>query len=94
MFAVGAEYAIPRSRSNTQPFCHFRMLVQTQMAVVFTTSLLLVVATTPTAAESCTDSPPLSLPIADVALANGHTMRGIPMSVGSPPQNISFLPHK
>lgn len=34
---------------------------------------------------------PISIPITDVALSNGHTRRGAQLAVGTPPQNISFM---
>lgn len=70
------------------------MLAQTHVALVFTTAVLLRIATTAIAAESCTCSLPLPLPVANDKLANGYTMRGIPMSVDGPPQNIPFLTHE
>jgi hypothetical protein len=42
--------------------------------------------------SNCTDNPPVTLPITDVVLTNGHSVRGVLMTVGSPPQNQSLIP--
>lgn len=46
------------------------------------------------AEAACVDTPPVAIPITDVELSNGHTMRGAQLSVGSPAQNISCLLHE
>ena len=40
----------------------------------------------------CTASVPLMLPVTDVVLSGGDTLRGIRASIGLPNQNISFFP--
>ncbi|WPH01362.1 Hypothetical protein R9X50_00420400 [Acrodontium crateriforme] len=43
-------------------------------------------------AAMCGNGSPVSMPITDVLLNNGNTMRGVWMPVGSPPQNLSWTP--
>ncbi|KAI7308910.1 hypothetical protein KC315_g13183 [Hortaea werneckii] len=40
----------------------------------------------------CINESVVALPVTDVLLSNEHTVRGVPISVGTPPSNISFLP--
>jgi hypothetical protein len=35
---------------------------------------------------------PIALPIGNVTVANGGISRGIKMAVGTPPQELSFMP--
>lgn len=46
-----------------------------------------------TAGGPCTNPPPIALPVTDVRLSNGYTMRGTPVSIGNPAQNFSMMPH-
>ncbi|EME38346.1 hypothetical protein DOTSEDRAFT_75779 [Dothistroma septosporum NZE10] len=48
---------------------------------------------TTTSTASCSDPTPIALPITNVKLSNSNVVRGIPLSIGTPPQNFSFMPH-
>lgn len=41
---------------------------------------------------ACSSPPVVALPVTNVVLSNQQTMRGIPITVGTPPTNISILP--
>lgn len=55
--------------------------------------LLLSVFCVPSYQNRCPGSPPITLPITDVVLKSGHSMRGILVTAGNPPQNLSMIPH-
>lgn len=40
----------------------------------------------------CSNTSVVSLPVTDVLLSNNNVFRGVPVSVGTPATNISFLP--
>lgn len=42
--------------------------------------------------SECVNESVVALPVTEVVLSNEHTVRGVPISVGTPPTNISFLP--
>ena len=42
--------------------------------------------------SACINESVVALPVTEVVLSNEHTVRGVPISVGTPPTNISFLP--
>ncbi|RMY53390.1 hypothetical protein D0863_13967 [Hortaea werneckii] len=42
--------------------------------------------------SECVNESVVTLPVTEVVLSNEHTVRGVPISVGTPPTNISFLP--
>lgn len=46
----------------------------------------------PLSFADCNKSSVFSLPITDVALSNRQLMRGVPISIGTPPQNFSMMP--
>lgn len=43
-------------------------------------------------AQQCSNRSVFSLPIKDVTLSNRQLMRGVPISIGTPPQNLSMMP--
>lgn len=57
------------------------------------TSLIVILSTlAEIACAECINESVVALPVTDVSLSNEHTVRGVPISVGTPPSNISFLP--
>ena len=42
--------------------------------------------------SDCASAPHVSLPVQDVGLSNGQSMRGIPIGAGTPRQDFSMLP--
>ncbi|KXT17102.1 hypothetical protein AC579_2032 [Pseudocercospora musae] len=46
-----------------------------------------------TSASTCSDPTPIALPISNVQLSHGKSMRGIPASIGTPEQQFSFMIH-
>jgi hypothetical protein len=54
--------------------------------------LLLFLFGVPSYQRECTNAPPVTIPITDVALSSGHAIRGALMTVGNPPQNLSWIP--
>jgi len=53
---------------------------------------VLAISCLPSTLGKCTDNPPVVLPITDVALSSGNSIRGALMSIGNPPQNLSWIP--
>lgn len=44
------------------------------------------------ALSACSNSTPIKLPITDVVLEDGNSIRGVLMTLGSPAQNLSWIP--
>lgn len=42
--------------------------------------------------SKCTDTPPIVVPITDVVIDNENSVRGALVTVGSPAQNLSWIP--
>jgi hypothetical protein len=54
-------------------------------------SLLLSLFCMPLCQSECLETPPITVPITDVTLASGNSIRGVLLTAGSPPQNLSLI---